>query len=80
MPSASPSMAPSKYGIYELGQVWGGDEKTPLDFETSVWVNVILDSLWMIEKEKEGGLGPYIGQTIAEVLNLEVRSIVKTSC
>jgi hypothetical protein len=66
--------ASSRFGV-DLGSLWGEDDSQPLDFETSVWLNVILSSLWNIERDHEGGLGPYIGNSIAEVLNLEVSTV-----
>ena len=47
-----------------------GGKSSPADFETSVWINVIMSSLWVVERG--GGLGPYISQSIQEVVNQEL--------
>jgi hypothetical protein len=36
-------------------RVWSGDTDTPLGFETSIWLNVILASLWSVDSN--GGTG-----------------------
>ena len=47
-----------------------GQKSSSIDFETSVWINVIMSSLWGVEHD--GGLGPYISQSIQEVVNEEL--------
>ena len=41
-----------------------------LDFEVAVWLNVMMSSLWNVERT--GGLGPYISRTIQDLVNDEL--------
>ena len=58
-------------GEFHGGQGQGqGRNMSTLDFETSVWINVIMASLWGVERN--GGLGPYISNSIQEMVNEEL--------
>lgn len=47
-----------------------GTSEKPLDFEVSVWVNVVMAALWNVERA--GGLGSYISSTIQGLVNEEL--------
>ena len=64
----SSSSSSSGSNIYESSTE--EDKFQPLDFETSIWVNVIMSSLWGVERN--GGLGPYISQSIQQAVNDEL--------
>lgn len=46
------------------------DSSNTLDFEEAVWVNVMMASVWNVERT--GGLGPYISRTIQGLVNDEL--------
>jgi hypothetical protein len=46
------------------------EDASPLDFEVSVWMNVVMASMWSVERV--GGVGPYISQTIQGLVNDEL--------
>ena len=46
------------------------DSSDAIDFEEAVWVNVMMASVWNVERT--GGLGPYISRTIQGLVNDEL--------
>jgi hypothetical protein len=46
------------------------EDASPLDFEVSVWMNVVMASMWSVERV--GGVGSYISQTIQGLVNDEL--------